>query len=188
MKHVLKKSRIQYLIDNRNGYLVLASGSIILNILLSLIIYYVIGFEKVVLVPPSITREFWVSQNSVSPEYLQSMSLFLAELRFNLTPANAAMERQLFLKYVDSSQYEKLNTNLIEEEEHLKKEHITITFYATEPPRVDPSKLIAKVTGDLQYIVGDSLQPMQHVTYQISYRLSGGRLMIRSLEEVKDHV
>jgi len=188
MKHVLKKSRIQYLVDNRNGYLVLASGSIILNILLSLIIYYVMGYEKVVLVPPTLTNPAWISQKNVSSSYLSSMSLFYAELRFNLTPSNASVQRQLFLDYVDPSQYEKLKTELIEEEEHLKKEHISISFYATEVPRVDTAKLIAKVPGDIQYIVGDSLQPSQHVIYEIHYRLIGGKLLIRSIEEVKDHV
>ncbi|SRR5579883_463537 len=187
MKHILKKSRIQYLVDNRNGYLLLASGSIILNILLSLIIYYVMGYERVVLVPPNITRQSWVSQNSVSPEYLASMSLFFMELRFNLTPSNALIQRQLFLGYVEPSQYEKLKAELIEQEEHLKKEHIAISFYPTASPFVDSDKLIAKVSGDIQYVVGDSLQPAQHIVYQIAYRLSGGKLMIRSIEEVKEH-
>lgn len=187
MKHVLKKSRIQYLVDNRNGYLVLASGSLILNILLSVIIYFMLGYEKTVLVPPTISREFWVSENKVSPEYLSSMSIFLADIRFNLTPSNAALQRQLFLRYVDPTHYEKLKTELIEEESHLKKEHVTMTFFMTDV-RVDSKKMIAKISGDLQYIVGDSLQPSQHVIYQMSYRLSSGRLMIQSLEEVKDHV
>lgn len=187
MKHILNKSRIQYLVDNRNGYLVLACGSIILNIILSSVIYYVIGFEKIVLVPPTINRSFWVSQKTVSPTYLASMSLFLSELRFNLTPNNASTQRQMFLEYVDSAQYEKLKAKMIEEEGHLKKEHIAMSFYATDVPRVDSENLIAKVPGDLQYIVGDSLQPIQHVVYQISYRLSGGKLMIRGIEEVKDH-
>jgi len=188
MKHILQKSRIQYLVDNRNGYLVLASGSIVLNILLSMIIYYVMGYEKVILVPPNITDTLWVSQKNVSPAYLSSMSLFFSELRFNLTPANATSQRQIFLDYVDPSQYEKLKAELIEEEAHLKKDHITISFYATGMPLVDVTHLIAKVPGDLQYVVGDSLQPAQHVLYQITYRLSGGKLMIRSIEEVKDHV
>lgn len=187
MKHVLKKSRIQYLVDNRNGYLVLASGSLILNILLSAIIYFMLGYEKTVLVPPEITREFWVSTNKVSPEYLSSMSIFLTEVRLNLTPSNAAIQRQLFLGYVDPKNYEKLKTKLIEEEEQLKKEHVSISFFITNPPQVDAKNMLAKVTGDLQYIVGDSLQPTQHVTYQISYRLSAGRLMIQSFEEIKNH-
>jgi conjugal transfer pilus assembly protein TraE len=188
MKHILQKSRIQYLVDNRNGYLILATGSMVLNILLSLTIYYVMGYEKVILVPPSITREFWVSQKNVSPSYLSSMSLYFSELRFNLTPANAASQRQIFLDYVDPSEYEKLKAELIEEEAHLKKDHIAISFYATGMPQIDVAHLMAKVPGDLQYVVGDSLEPMQHVVYQITYRLSGGKLMIHSIEEVKDHV
>jgi len=186
MKNVLKKSRIQYLIDNRNGYLVLASGSIILNILLCVIIYCTLGYEKTILVPPTISREFWVSENNVSPAYISSMSIFLADIRFNLTPSNAAFQRELFLRYVEPSSYEKLKADLVEEEEHLKKEHISTTFYVTDV-RVDAKNNMARISGDIQYSIGESLQPSQHVVYQISYRFSSGRLMMKSLEEVKDH-
>lgn len=187
MKHVLKKSRIQYLVDNRNGYLVLASGSLLLNIVLGVIIYCVLGYEKTVLVPPTIIHGSWVSENKVSSNYLSSMSILLADIRLNLTPANAALQRQLFLEYVDPKNYEKLKTELIEEEEKLKNEHISMTFFMTNVGS-DADKMVSKIEGDLQYIVGDSLQPSKHVVYKISYRLSSGRLMIQSLEEVKDHV
>jgi conjugal transfer pilus assembly protein TraE len=186
MKHLLKQSRIHYLVNHRNGYFILAMSSLLLNMLLSGAIYFILGYEKIVLVPPTISREFWVSTHQVSPEYLSSMSLFLADIRLNVTPANAALQRELFLRYVNPNQYEKLKCELMEQEAHLKKEHISMIFFITNV-EVDAARLRVNLSGDLQYIVGDALQPAQHVTYQMAYRLHSGRLMLESLEEEKAH-
>src|SRR5579862_9031039 len=147
MKNVLKQSRLQYLLDNRNGYLVLASGSLLLNVILSGILYCMVGYEKIVLVPPTIIHGSWISENKVSSNYLSSMSIMLSDFRLNLTPDNAALQRQLFLEHVDPKNYEKLKSELIEEGEKLKKEHITLSFYMTNVAS-DADKMMSKIEGD----------------------------------------
>jgi hypothetical protein len=57
----------------------------------------------------------------------------------------------------------------------------------TGSPLIDAKKMIAKVSGDIQYVVGETPQPAQHVNYLISYRLNAGRLLMKSFEEVKTH-
>jgi conjugal transfer pilus assembly protein TraE len=166
---------------------VLASGSIKLNVILSAIICFTLGYQKIVLVPPEITREFWVSTNKVSPAYLSAMSIFLAEIRLNVTSSNAPIQRDLFLRYEDPENYEKLKSTLIDEEEQLKKEHISMTFFMTSAPLIDQKNMVAKIAGDVQYMVSGISQPIQHANYQISYKLDAGRLMIDSFEEVKAH-
>lgn len=184
MKSLLQKSRIQHLVQNRNGYLTLAVGSMILNILLVFVIFCMIGSERIILIPPTISKTFWVERSQVSPEYLSEMSLFLSGIRFNMTPSNALIQREIFLRYVDPSHYENLKSSLLDEEEHLKKEHISVAFY-TNDVRVDSIKLVAKITGDLQYTIGDTLLPMQHAIYQLKFTYNNGRLLLKTFEEVK---
>lgn len=187
MKHLLQKKRLEHLIQYRNGYLALASGSLLINILLVIFLFFMIGRERIVVVPPEINKSFWVTANRVSPEYLSEMVLYLNSLYFNITPSNANIQHSVLLRYVDQSCYEALKIKFIEIEDKIKKEHITMVFYPSESPKVDANKLIARITGDLQYTVGDIQLPPQRVTYQYGFRYTQGRLTLTSFPEVKGH-
>lgn len=186
MEYRLHKSRIQYLIQRRNGYLVLAIGSMIINILQLLVIFAILGHERIIIVPPNINRSFWVSASQVSPEYLSEMAYYFVQLRFNMTPSNAASQRDLLLRYVLPRYYGALKTELLSEADRITKEHITTAFYQNNI-QVDTRQLLAKITGDLQTSVGDAILPMQRVIYQISFTYDSGRLLIKSFEEVNSH-
>ena len=186
MRHLLEQARLQHLLKNRNGYLVLAFGSMILNIILSSFMFFMVGRERIVIVPPEIQKSFWVTSGRVSPEYLSEMVLFLTSLSFNVTPNNAETQHSVLLRYVDSAYYEKLKIKLIEVEDKIKKEHITTSFYPNEV-KVDTKKLIAKVSGDLVYTVGDIQIAPAHVTYLFGFSYKQGQLRITSFPEVKNH-
>src|SRR5271156_6320857 len=100
MRRLLQNSHLQYVIQHRNGYLTLACGSLVLNLLFGLTILFMIGHERIVIVPPSIQKSFWVGANQVSPEYLSEMALFFTNLRFNVTPNNSIMQRDQLLRYI----------------------------------------------------------------------------------------
>lgn len=187
MKYLLHNSRIQHLIQHRNGYLVLASGSLFLNIMLSFLLFSMIGKERIVIVAPSINKSFWVTSNHVSPEYLSEMSLFLAGLRFNITPSNVVMQRQLLLGYVHPNSYESLKMQMISEAEHITKEHVVTVFYPIDRPLVDIQKMSSRITGDLQSSIGDLQLPSKRLTYQINFSYENGSLLVRSFEEIKSH-
>lgn len=184
MKNILHKSRIQHLIEKRNGYLLLAGGSILLNIILGFGIVNAVKYQKVILVPPVIEKPTWVTSYNVSPEYLSGMSLFLANLLLNVTPSNVLIQHQLFLRYVDSALYEKIKTELLTQGDRLQKEHMTISFQLSKLPQVDAAKFVARVTGDVQYMIGDTAMPAKSTTYLITYTYKHGQLMVKSFEEV----
>jgi conjugal transfer pilus assembly protein TraE len=186
MKYLLQRSRMQTLKFNRNGYLMLASISFVLNIMFMLDIYLLQGRERIILVPPAIEKTMWVTNSKVSPEYLSEMSLFLANLRLNVTASNASQQHELLLRYVAPKNYSAIKTELLTEVENLKKNHITTAFFPTDV-EVDGKKTIARVTGHLQSTVGDTHLPFQKVAYQMTYQYQSGRLFVESIEEVKPH-
>lgn len=186
MRYLLEKSRIQNLIKSRNGYLVLACGSITLNILMIIFMFFMVGRERVIIVPPDIQRSFWVTSGKVSPEYLSEMTLFLVSLGFNLTPSNVTLQHTVLLRYVDPDYYNTFKIKLIDVADKVKKEHITASFYPNDV-KVDTNKLIAQVSGDLQYTVGDVHLTPEHVTYQFGFNYRQGQLKITSFPEVKNH-
>lgn len=186
MKRLIQKSRWQYLIQNRNGFLILASGSLVLNFLFIITIMLSIGHEKIILMPPEINRSFWVSSNQVSAEYLSEMGLFFTNLRFNVTPHNVDLQRDIFLRYVHPKEYADIKTALLLEADHITKEHISMAFYPVNI-EVDTQKWLVRITGDLAANLGTTTLPTQRITYLITFSYNAGRLLVTSFQEEKLH-
>lgn len=180
------KSHLEKMISQRNGYLVLAIGALVVCLLQAFILLGMYGKERIVLVPPTIEKSFWVSSKQVSPEYLSEMTQFFTYLRFNLTPENASLQRETLLRYVDSAYYNQLKSQLIQEADQLVAQHISLTFYPVNI-KVNAPKLQVIIEGDLKTNVGDAFLPTKRVKYLIYYAFTGGRLLVKSfamLEEV----
>ena len=179
------RSHLAKIISQRNGYLVLACGALIICLLETMIILLLIGREKIVIVPPSIEKSFWVSAQNVSPEYLSEMTMFFANLRLNMTPDNAGMQREVLLRYTDPAYYNSLNSQLVKEADRLNDQHISMAFYSVNI-KVNSKKLEAIIEGDLKASVGDAAIPTKRMRYLVGYRYDAGRLLIKSFEEVKN--
>ena len=185
MKLSIERSEIEKIYSQRNGYLMLAAGGILLCILQIVMIFTLIGREKIVLVPPSIEKRFWVAADNASVEYLSEMTSFFASLRLNMTPDNAAFQRESLLRYIDPAFYNTVKTELIKEEEKIKEQHISMAFYPVTI-KVNDKKLNAVIEGDLKSFVGDVAMPSKRLSYRINYRFDHGRLLVKSFEEVKN--
>lgn len=184
MKLKIQNSLLQYVIRHRNGYLVIACGSLLLNILLGIGIISMIGKEKIILIPPGISQTFWIGHNDISPEYLTEMSHFFTVLRFNITPGNTDNQRETLLRYVSPEYYESLKTELINEAESMTRDHISTIFYPVDV-KVNTKHTEALVTGDLITIVGTNQLPAKRVIYRITYSHNNYRLLVKKLVEVK---
>jgi conjugal transfer pilus assembly protein TraE len=186
MRMEIQKSLLQHVIGRRNGYLAIACGSLLLNMLLSVGVILMVGREKIVLVPPKIEQTFWVGHNSVSQEYLSEMSHFFATLRFNIKPNAIGGQREVLLRYVSPEYYESLKVELVNEVARMTKEHITTAFFPVEI-KTDVKHLEALITGDLITTIGANQLPVRRVTYKISYGNNNYRLLVKKLIEVKLH-
>lgn len=186
MKRLIQQARLQYLIRNRNGFLMLASGSLMLNFLFIITLILSIGHEKIILVPPEINQSFWVGSHTVSPEYLSEMALFFTNLRFNVTSHNVDLQRGILLRYVHPKEYAEIKTALLLEADHINKEHISMAFYPTNV-EVDTQKWLVRITGDLLATLGNTSLPTQRVTYLITFTYNSGRLLVTSFQEEKSH-
>jgi conjugal transfer pilus assembly protein TraE len=178
------KSRLQGILAQRNGYLVLAALLALVSLLLTVSVCRLIGRERIVITPPVVNQAFWVEAKAVSPEYLSQMASFLAQLRLNLTPGNAAYQQETLLRYTDPAYYGDLKNELVSEAGQLEKTHTSLIFYPVEVA-VDAKQLTAQLTGDLSATVGNDHLPVQRIHYQLQFRYSEGRLWLKSFEEIK---
>ncbi len=186
MRSMIQKTRLLQLIEQRNGYLVLACGLTVLCLLLTSLSFYLSNRERIIVTPPVIDRSFWITNSEVSPQYLSEMTAFFAYLRLNVTPESADHQRQLLLRYVAPQDYGVLNDRLIAERDRLVAQHISSAFYPVNV-QVDTQALSAVITGDLISSVGTTQLSPQRVTYLIKYRYNNGRLFVNQFQEVKLH-
>lgn len=179
------KSRLQNLIAQRNGYLVLAVALAVISLVLLICVCRMINRERIVIVPPVIQQAFWVNSQTVSPEYLSQISSFLVQLRLNMTPSSAEYQREMLLRYTDPAYYGELKNELVEEADHLTKTHTSLIFYPVDIA-VDVSHLTAQISGDFSATVSNMPLPVQRLSYRLSYRYAQGRLWLQSFQEITD--
>ena len=185
MKTSIQRSHFQKIIEQRNGYLVLSTGLLILCLLLSIIIFHLIDRERIIISPPVVHSSFWIDHDEVSPAYLSEMSTFFVQLKLTKTPSNAEFQRETLLRYTDPSFYGEFKNELVAEDEHMINAHINLAFYPVNM-EVDTKKLTARVTGDLQSTVGSSALAPVRISYLIGYRYDQGRLLLTSFQEEKN--
>lgn len=185
MRLSFEKGQIEKLLKERNGYMMLALGSLLICLIQLILVFVLIGREKIVIVPASIEKSFWVSSHSVSPEYLAEMALFFANLRLNITPESAQFQRDTLLRYTDPNYYGSFKSKLVEEGDRVSEQHLSIAFFPVGFPKVDEKNLKVIVDGDVKAYVGESAIPTKRMSYLITFTFNSSRLLVKSFEEVK---
>lgn len=163
-------------IQQRNLLALLCLGLLISNIILA---FRVLSDNShVILVPPEITKTFWVDREEVSPEYLEQMASFLVHEILDVTPQSAPRQRDLILKYVSPSFYNAFRKRLLKEEELLKKEQASTSFKITEIT-ID-QKITIK--GIMDHYVASLKVKSEQETYEMTFIYKGGRLLLNSFD------
>lgn len=182
MKLRLLNSRLGDLLHQRNLLLSLVAALLVINFTQALFTFF--RNERIVVVPPDIRREFWLEKNKVSASYLEEMGLFFANLILESSPESAAYKRDIILRHTTSEGYGPLKIQLLEDEERLKKEHVTTSFQANSI-RVDSHKLVVELGGDLLRFVGEKRISQSRDTYQFQFDYRHGRPLIKSFKLIK---
>ena len=180
------KSKLAKLIEQRNGFMVLALGLIVLCLILVLLVFNLAGRERIIISPPVVNKSFWVTNSEVSAEYLSEMSTFFAYMRLNVTPENVDYQHEALLRFVDSSYYGVFKGQLVAERDHLVDEHINTAFYPAQV-KVDAKQLKVMISGDIHSSISDEKFTPRNVTYEIVYSYNQGRLLIKSFNEIYKH-
>lgn len=180
---VLTQSYNQILAQ-RNRLLVACLLSFLLSLLLGLSNFYLIGRERIVLVPPVINRAFWVSLDHVSEAYLQEMSQYFAGLLLTLTPSTLSASREQLLQNVAPQYYAQVKSQLIEQQKELERRGLSTSFYPTRF-KIEASKYLVELQGELKIFVGSALLEAKTKTYQLQFTQQQGRLFIQSFTEVE---
>lgn len=170
------------LFSQRNAALVTAGLVALSNVIL--VGAYVMKGERTVLVPPQITREFWIEGGEVSKEYLEEMGLWMSTFLLEMNPTTASYKHKVLLKYVAPEVYGPLKAQFLKDEDHYKNLQLSTSF---KPQEVNAAKdtMTVEVKGVLSsYMASGKVQDVPHVV-TLKFSRRGAGLV---LEELKGRV
>lgn len=126
--------------------------------------------ERVIIVPPKVTTEFWVESDKASPQYVEQMGVFFAILGGNLSPDNAGYNVDVITQYLPSDRYAELKAELVSEATYIKKNNITQAFFPKAIKLVDETSVI--VEGTAIRNVGTVKVSQELMVFHIKLRLN----------------
>ncbi len=92
------------------------------------IMFNMVGRERIVLTPPTIEKSFWVAKDKVSASYLEQMGGFMAYLTLDVSPSSIEWKKAMLLQYVAPDVYGALQTRQDLEADRLKRLNATTQF------------------------------------------------------------
>ena len=170
-------------LSERNRLLIALSILGGLCVLLGLSNFYLIGRERVIVVPPLVSRDFWVATHIVSDSYLEQMAEFFAGLLLNVTPSSFATRAEHLLQHVASDAYPAIKAQTVTQQLELERRAMSTSFHPTSF-KVDRARLLVELKGQLKVVVGNAPLDTQSKTYQLQFVQQQGRLYIKQFSEV----
>lgn len=160
----------------------LLACSMLANVALAALAMQMVGRERVVVVPPSINKTFWVESERVSAEYLEQMAYFLLQLTLNVTPQSIDHQSRTLLQYAAPAAYGELRSALTTAAERVKRDGAS-TVFSAQDLAVDASAQRVGVRGLLTTFISDRRVSEVSKGYAIELQYSGGRIFLKALRE-----
>jgi len=157
-------------------------ASVAANIVTALIAYRLVGYERVIVVPPAVHKSFWVENDRVSAEYLEQMGYFLMQLALNVTPQSVDYQSRLLLQYVAPASYGEVKTAMTVVAERLKRDGASTVFSARNVT-TDERALKVSIQGSLTTFIGDRRVSDVTKSYLVELQYALGKLTIKSFKE-----
>jgi conjugal transfer pilus assembly protein TraE len=159
------------------------AASLATNVLTAMALATKSDTHRQTIVPPEISKTFWVEDRNVSAEYLEQMGVFALQLALNNTPSSAEFNARQLLKYVAPASYGEIEKTLMANARELK-DHSSSTVFAAMQTSVLPERNAISISGVYTTWIGDKRTSQVSKTYLLRFAYSGGRIYIRDMKEV----
>jgi len=145
----------------------------------SLIFFYSVRKQRVVIVPSYIDRSFYIELDKASPEYIKLMTENALNYLTNYTPETVESRFKQFLQYVHPSGYQTVFNSLQPIITEVKK-YTVYQSYVIEKVTLENENII--VEGFLRRYVADKLVSATRTIFKLKYLIEGGKYYIVSVE------
>lgn len=156
---------------------------LISTLILSCGIVYMALNQPRTLVPPTLTQETTVSNQSVSDSYLNMMGEYIINLKLNVTPENVGRNYQQLLNYMSSSNYHTMQPKFLAEANEIIDQKISSVFYV-KSIEVSTKDYSVKIKGRLEKYVGDRPLAPENITYLVQFSYPSGVIELDSISRL----
>lgn len=176
-------------VESRTGIRVLTQtlliASVLSNLLLAAGFFTIDRTHRETLVPPNITKTFWVEDDQVSDSYLEQMGLFILRNALDATPVSAEYQAKMILKYAAPASYGELERDLVANAKRMAREGVSTFFSVTG---VTPDGMNRQVVfhGVLRTMLGDKTVSDVPKKYAIKFGQSNGRVFVKEMREINE--
>ncbi len=162
--------------------LALLLGSMLTNLILAAFAFRMSSHERVVVVPPTVHKAFWVEDERVSAEYLEQMGYFLMQLTLNVSPLSVDHQSKVLLQYAAPAAYGELRTALSSAAERLKRDGAA-TVFSPHDLIVDERALKVGIRGQLTTFISDRRVSEVAKGYAVEFQYTAGQIFLKSFRE-----
>lgn len=147
------------------------------------LMFNMVGRDRVIVTPPSIDKTFWVSKDRVSSSYLEQMGSFIAYLTLDVSPQSIDWKKTMLLQYVSPDVYGALQTRQDLEADRLRRLNATTQFSVAQ---LLPNEEAMNVTlkGRLATFINGTRTSDIDKEYVAEFEFKGNRVQIRNFREI----
>ncbi|MBK6616128.1 type IV conjugative transfer system protein TraE [Ottowia sp.] len=156
--------------------------SVLTNILLAITVMNADRTHRETLIPPEISKTFWIEDKKVSGEYLEQMGLFILRNALDVTPASAEYQARQILNYTNPESYGALEKELMANANRMKEANVS-TFFAVSARAVDEAAQAVSFIGTLSTILVDKTVSTEHKAYMVTFGRANAKTFVRELRE-----
>lgn len=182
MNEIIREYTFRSLMVQRNIFLSLTFGLLLLVLVFSVLVFK--RTERVIIVPATVEKEFWVEGEMVSPSYLEQMGCFLGDLLLTRSSHSSDMQLAILMRHVDPAFSVALQPKLQAELEKLQKDNASYIFFKTNV-LVEPHTTSVVLKGDRTLFLGDKILSRAKESYRLGFSNFGGRLLLSSVERIE---
>ena len=135
--------------------------------------------QKVVLVPPQINQQMWVSGNKASEEYFKEFARYISSLAFSYHPATVRKQFNELLPMFTPGEYQNAKKVFYALANRIEEARVGSTFYITDI-KVWENRTI-EVKGYKTTMFPDKLSEEVQTSFYIEYVINDGKFQIVSI-------
>jgi len=138
--------------------------------------------KTVVILPPRVDKEFWVSGDTLSTSYLEQVAYFIADRFLSVSPESVDRSLDMIKPFfsTDTHILRKLDEYLVRYAKTIKEEDLYQVFYPLQF-FVDKEKSKLVVVGNLHKISGGQYLGEESVNLSIEFYVKNGRFFVKGI-------
>ena len=175
------QQNVEMLAKQRNGWMGISVLLGVSTLILSLAVFQ--KSQKIIVVPPSITKSFWIKGDEVSKTYLEEMGVYLAKLLLDLSPNHVDHNHKVLLRYATPEAYGQLEKQFFEEAGTYNNLQLT-THFKPSSVKAFPDHLRVEVKGTLTSFVAGKEVRSSLETLALAFTYRGTGLLLKSATRV----